>query len=166
MGGVPFTMDVELGKIREFARATKSDNPDYLQVDHPVSPATFLMTSAFWSGADSVPWDDFDGDLDLDPSRLLHGGQEYVFHGEPPRAGSRLVGMSRIGQTYTKHGKRGGTMRFTEIIDDFRTTDGRLVAEVKSTLVTVGRPPSAADDDSQHQHDRAAGPATEGAGPA
>lgn len=145
MGGVPFTMDVELGKIREFARATKSNNPDYLKAEHPVSPATFLMTSAFWSAGDSDPWEGVD--TDLDPTRLLHGGQEFAFHGEPPRAGTRLVGQSRVGATYSKQGKRGGTMHFTEIINDFRTPDGRLVAEVKTVLIITSRTPSTAVPD-------------------
>jgi N-terminal half of MaoC dehydratase len=142
MAGTPYTMEVELGKIREFARATKSHNPDYLQRENPVSPATFLMSSAFWSEAGDLPADELGGEIDL--ARLLHGGQEFVFHGEPPRAGTRLVGQSRVGATYSKQGKRGGTMRFIEIINDFRTPDGRLVAEVKSTLITTSQPPRAA----------------------
>jgi hypothetical protein len=54
-------MEVELGKIREFARATKSSNPDYLAADRPVSPATFLATSALWSAGTGFPWDEIDG---------------------------------------------------------------------------------------------------------
>jgi hypothetical protein len=141
MTGTPYTMEVELGKIREFARATKSHNPDYLRRENPVSPATFLTSSAFWCDGPDVPADEFGGEIDL--ARLLHGGQEFVFHGEPPRAGTRLVGQSRVGATYSKQGKRGGTMRFIEIINDFRTPDGRLVAEVRSTLITTSKAPPA-----------------------
>jgi hypothetical protein len=137
-----FTMEVELGKIREFARATKSSNPEYLTAERPVSPATFLMTSAFWSGAESVPWEDVEDELDL--ARLLHGGQEFVFHGEPPRAGTRLVGRARIDRSYTKEGRRGGTMRFLEIVNEFRTPDGRLVAEARATLITTSQAPETA----------------------
>ena len=43
-----FEIDVERGKVREFARATLSRNPAYLDGRRPVSPATFLMTTAFW----------------------------------------------------------------------------------------------------------------------
>jgi hypothetical protein len=45
----PFTMPVERGKIREFARATMSSAPEYS--DDPVAPIppTFLTTVSFWS---------------------------------------------------------------------------------------------------------------------
>ncbi|MSX33149.1 MAG: dehydratase, partial [Actinobacteria bacterium] len=42
-------MQVELGKIREFARATQSANPAYLETANPVIPPTFLTTQQFWS---------------------------------------------------------------------------------------------------------------------
>jgi hypothetical protein len=41
--GTPFHMAIELEKVREFARATKSKNPAYLTDGNPVSPATFLV---------------------------------------------------------------------------------------------------------------------------
>ena len=44
-----YTMEVERGKIREFARATQSANPDYLEAECPVIPPTFLTTQQFWS---------------------------------------------------------------------------------------------------------------------
>ena len=31
--------------------------------------------------------------LDVDLARLLHGAQEFTFHGPPPRAGTKLVGL-------------------------------------------------------------------------
>ncbi|OHV57270.1 MaoC family dehydratase N-terminal domain-containing protein [Pseudofrankia sp. BMG5.36] len=139
-----YTMEVELGKIREFARATKSRNPDYLTAERPVSPATFLMTSAFWSDGAGVPWDDVEGYEEIDLGRVLHGGQEFVFHGEPPRAGIRLVGRAKIAADYVKEGRRGGTMRFIEVVNEFRTPDGRLVAEAKNTVIVTSQAPKAA----------------------
>ncbi|WP_322753448.1 FAS1-like dehydratase domain-containing protein [Frankia sp. Cas3] len=138
MPGAPFTMEVELGKIREFARATKSSNPDYLTTDVPVSPATFLASAAFWTGPENTPPMEELGDM----ARLLHGEQEFVFHGEPPRAGTRLVGQTRIGASYEKQGRRGGSMRFVELLTEFRTPEGRLVAEAKSTAIVTGQAPT------------------------
>ncbi len=53
--GQPTTMRVELGKIREFARAIKDDNPIYFDEEHAkreaggvMPPPTFTMTQAFW----------------------------------------------------------------------------------------------------------------------
>jgi hypothetical protein len=145
MAGPGYTMEVELGKIREFARATKSTSPDYLVAEHPVSPATFLMTSSFWSNDSGVPWDEVGGEIDL--ARVLHGAQEFVFHGEPPRAGTRLVGRARIVGDYVKEGRRGGTMRFLEVVHEFRTPDGRPVADMKNTVIITGHAPTAATED-------------------
>jgi N-terminal half of MaoC dehydratase len=141
-----FTMEVELGKIREFACATRSSNPAYLVAERPVSPATFLMSALFWSPGAGIGLDGrtIDGDVDL--GRVLHGGQEFVFHGEPPRAGTRLVGRSRIDADYTKEGRRGGTLRFIEVVQEFRTTDGRPVADVRNTMIITSRPPAATTD--------------------
>ncbi len=36
--GESFDMAVERGKVREFARATKSENPEYVDDPVPVSP--------------------------------------------------------------------------------------------------------------------------------
>jgi hypothetical protein len=135
-------MEVELGKIREFARATKSANPDYLAAERPVSPATFLMTSGFWSNGAGVPWEDIAGFEEIDLGRVLHGGQEFVFHGEPPRAGTRLVGRSRVTADYTKEGRRGGTLRVLEVVHEFRTPDGRPVVDMKNTVIITSRPPA------------------------
>src|SRR5439155_21191517 len=44
-------MRVEFGKIREFARAVKEDNPLYFDEARSLAPPTFLMTMALWSGA-------------------------------------------------------------------------------------------------------------------
>jgi hypothetical protein len=138
MTAQPFTMDVETGKVREFAKAVGSANPSYLTGEHPVSPPTFLMAAALWQGPENGP--ELRDDLDL--TRLLHGGQEFVFHGPPPRAGTRLTGLARLDRTYTKEGRRGGTMTFTETVTEYRDESGVLVAETRSTLITTSKPPS------------------------
>jgi N-terminal half of MaoC dehydratase len=139
LAAIPFTMDVEAGKIREFARATGASHPDYLDGERPVSPPTFLMAAAFWQGPESSPWRGVERDL----ARVLHGAQEFVFHGEPPAAGTRLVGRSRVGETYTKQGKRGGEMTFTDVVTEYHDSDGRPVATVTSTTITTSRPTGA-----------------------
>jgi len=135
--GEPFTMVVELGKIREFARATKSRHPAYQGApgDTPVIPATFLASSVFWTTPASSPF----AGMDLNWERILHGEQEYVFYGEPPRAGTELTGTSRVDRVYEKEGKRGGTMVFTETVTEFRDSSGRLVAEARGTMIETSR---------------------------
>jgi hypothetical protein len=134
----PFDMVVELGKIREFARATKSTNPDYLDDDRPVSPATFLATSTFWQGPENIPASGF-----TSYERVLHGAQEFIFFGEPPRAGTRLTVQARPGPSYEKTGRRGGVMKFAELITEYRDESGRLVAEAHGTVIETSQPPSA-----------------------
>ncbi len=131
--GAPFTFPVELGKIREFARATRSRNPAY--ADGSVSPATFLMAADHWQTRAHSAWGDHRRNL----ARTLHAEQEFVFHGTPPAAGTQLIGQARIDKRYTKDGKRGGVMTFTEVVWEYRDDAGVLVAEVRSTLVETSK---------------------------
>ncbi len=137
--GIPFDLDVDRGKIREFARATGSENPAYFADEDAVSPATFLATQLFWQGeGDANPW----ALLELDLRRVLHGEHEYTFYGPPPSAGERLTGTSTITDIYVKQGRRGGEMTFVVMTTQFRDASGRLVAEAKMTGVETARPPS------------------------
>jgi hypothetical protein len=137
LSGEPFRMTVELGKIREFARATKSQHPAYDGAPGacPVTPGTFLQTAVFWQGQESNPWHG----LPRNNERLLHGEQEFVFHGEPPRAGTVLTGVSRIDKRYEKPGRRGGIMIFTETVTEFRDDTGQLVAEARGTAIETSK---------------------------
>ncbi len=138
--GKPFELYVERGKIREFARATLSQHPAHLDDEHPVSPPTFLTTMFFWEEEvpGSSPWPL----VRLDPKRGMHAEQEYVFHGPPPRAGTRLRCTSRIENVFSKEGRRGGRLTFAVMVTEFRdAATGRLVAEGRMTGVETERPP-------------------------
>ncbi|MFG3022335.1 MaoC family dehydratase N-terminal domain-containing protein [Streptomyces sp. NPDC048254] len=132
--GPEFTVPVERGKIREFAAAMQSQHPAYQEPD-AVVPPTFLVSSAFWAPDGARP------DTGFDRRRLLHGEQEYVFHGPPPRAGQVLTARARLAERYEKPGKRGGTMRFAVIVTEFRDEKGDLVAEQRSTLIETAKAP-------------------------
>jgi hypothetical protein len=136
--GQPFTMAIELGKVREFARAVKSIDPahDGAPGDAPLTPGTFLASSLFWLTPASDPWNGVPRDWE----RILHGEQSFTFYGEPPRAGVVLTGQSRIDRVYDKVGKRGGTMVFTDVVTEFRDSAGCLVAESRSTVIETSRP--------------------------
>lgn len=134
----PFQMVVERGKVREFARATMSQHPAYLEDPHPVIPPTFLTTVTFWS----PPGQSVFSKVKMDLRRLLHGGQEYRFHGPPPRAGTKLTVQTRVEDIYEKEGKRGGTMTFVVTVTEFRDESGTLVAEARSTAIETGKPAS------------------------
>lgn len=122
-----FVMPIELGKIREFARAIDSPAIEYEQGES--SPPTFLVTSAFWHNVSPLQLSGFDR------RRLLHGEQEYVFHGSPPAAGEKLQASISLEKTFERKGKRGGTMRFAVILTEFRDLNGKLRAEQRMTIL-------------------------------
>ncbi|MFJ8019369.1 MaoC family dehydratase N-terminal domain-containing protein [Streptomyces sp. NPDC096311] len=130
--GPEFEVPIERGKIREYAAATQSGSPAYQERD-AVVPPTFLVTSTFWTPEEARASHGFDR------KRLLHGEQEYVFHGPPPRAGDVLRASSRVADRYEKPGKRGGTMRFAVIVTEFRDEAGKLVAEQRQTLIETAK---------------------------
>jgi N-terminal half of MaoC dehydratase len=126
--GPSFEVHVERGKIREFAAAMQSDDPAYQGPD-AIVPPTFLTTAAQWAPPEARVAHGFER------ARLLHGEQEFVFHGPLPHAGQVLHATEHVVDRYAKEGKRGGTMRFAVIVTEFRDADGTLVAESRSTLI-------------------------------
>jgi len=137
--GAPFTMDLERGKIHEFARAVRSADPAHFTGEHPVIPPTFLTTMIFWEElvVGSNPWQL----VQMSLARGMHAEQEYVFHGPPPRAGTRLRCQSRIAEIHEKEGRRGGTLTFAVMLTEFHDESGRLVAEARLTGVETAKPP-------------------------
>jgi hypothetical protein len=131
---MPFEFPIERGKVREFARAMQSDNSAYQAAD-AVVPPTFLVSVAHWTPVGSRP------DVGFDRKRLLHGEQEYIFHGPPPRCGQVLSAETWIADRYEKAGRRGGTMRFAVIVTEFRDEGGTLVAEQRMTVVETAASP-------------------------
>ncbi|HEX2038672.1 MAG TPA: MaoC family dehydratase N-terminal domain-containing protein [Acidimicrobiales bacterium] len=136
--GREFEMAVERGKVREFAAAVLADHPAFFDGPHPVIPPTFLVTWLFWQPEDAAVW----GENELDPARSVHGEQEYVFHGPPPRAGAELRGSTRVERDEVKEGRRGGRMRVVVSVTEFRDEAGRLVAEERNTGIELGQVPS------------------------
>jgi hypothetical protein len=126
--GTPFEVFVERGKIREFAAAMQSENPAY-QGPGAVVPPTFLTTATSWAPPGSRVV------VGFDRRRLLHGEQEYVFHGPLPRAGDTLIAQERLVDRYAKPGKRGGEMHFAVVVTEFRSPSGDLVAEARATFI-------------------------------
>jgi hydroxyacyl-ACP dehydratase HTD2-like protein with hotdog domain len=138
----PTTIPIERGKIREFALACFDANPEYTQAPVPPVPPTFLTVRNFWMSAATSPL----ARVGLDLRRLLHGGEEYVFHGPPPRAGEELTMQTRIDKVYEKEGKRGGSMTFVESVTEFVDGDGTVRVECRSTAIETAQPPTRESD--------------------
>jgi hypothetical protein len=126
--GQAWEVIVERGKIAEFAVATESDDPAYRGPD-AIIPPTFLTTAARWAPPGVRV------SVGFDRKRLLHGEQEYIFHGVLPMAGDVLTARERIVDRFSKPGKRGGTMQFATVVTEYRGPDGTLVAEAKATFI-------------------------------
>ena len=129
-----FTMDIERGKIREFARATGAKHAAYLDAERPVVPPTFLATQAFWQPEEAEPW----VLAGLDTSKGLHAEQEYVFYGPPPRASARLTCQTSISESFQKQRQQDGAeLIFVVAVTTFHDEQGRLVAQARATAVEV-----------------------------
>jgi len=126
--GQPWGVVVERGKIAEFADAMLSEDSAYRGPD-AIIPPTFLTSAARWAPPGVRV------DVGFDRKRLLHGEQEYTFHGELPAAGDVLTAQERIVERFSKPGKRGGTMRFATVVTEYRDVAGILVAEAKATFI-------------------------------
>jgi len=122
-------MRVEAGKIREFARAVKDDNPIYRDAERCLAPPTFLMTVAHWTdGAGARPG------VRVDLHRLLHGEQEFEYL-RPIRPGDELTARTRTKDVFEKVGKRGGKMTFIVAETEFRDRQGEVVAYARATTI-------------------------------
>jgi hypothetical protein len=140
--GPPYEVVVELGKIREFAAATKSEHPSY-RGERPVCPPTFLTTAGlFWGYTLDQPGDTALAELDVDRDLLLHAEEEYEFYGLPPRAGTRLTAQTRIARVFEKVGARGGALTFITSETTFRDQAGTLVALGRTTAVKTDHAPT------------------------
>ncbi len=64
-------------------------------------------------------------------ARLLHGEQRFEYH-QPMRPGMRLTVTSHPGKTWEKEGKRGGKLRFSETVTEYRDERGELVVTATS----------------------------------
>ena len=128
--GPETTMRVETGKIREFARAVKDDNPAFFADDGALAPPTFLMTIALWIR----DLGQTRSAVKLDYKRLLHGEQEFEYV-TPIRAGDVLTFRSRTKDVFEKQGRRGGTMTFVIGETEYRNQHGEVVAYTRNTAI-------------------------------
>ena len=87
-------MRVEAGKIAEFAKAVKDDNPAFTRSETPPAPPTFLMTLAHWMGS----LGETRQGIKLDRATLGNWAGRACFHLQPIAAHMRrhLAGAERL----------------------------------------------------------------------
>lgn len=164
-----FKFPVDASQIMLFARAIGDKNPIYADAEYArgtepggiIAPPTFVQASSqydpdfplrpkigepwFGSGktatglppktesAASRP----DGGFGAS-ARILHAEQKYLYH-QPIRPGDVLTVTTRRGNSWEKEGKRGGSLKFTESITEYRNAAGELVVTAISVGVQTGQ---------------------------
>jgi acyl dehydratase len=144
--GPEYEMDIERGKIREFAAAMNAPLPEFIDSQNPLIPATFLITAAYgWGYSLERPRGTAFEQLDHDLSVPLHAEESFTFHAALPRAGDRLICRATLENVWHKQGSRGGDLTFLTMLTEFRSEAGELIAEERSTTVTTENAPAADD---------------------
>lgn len=125
--------EVEAGHVAAFAdaigdpAAVYRDRDAATQAGFPAIPAPPTMVTAF------LPDPGIREGLDMDWSRILHGGEEMTFE-RPLYVGDRVHVTPRIADVYVKEG-RSGVMDFLVIETEGRDDEGQLVYAVRRTIV-------------------------------
>jgi len=131
----PFSVPVEAGRLRFFAKATGQIDPVYTDpatasdAGHrglPVPP-TFLFCLEM-DGPHPAAIREL---LGLDYRRLLHGEQQFTYH-SPAHAGDVLTFEQRIDDIYDK---KGGALEFVVRSTRVSNQHGALVAELRAVTV-------------------------------
>jgi acyl dehydratase len=133
----PYSVTVERGRIKDFARAIGDLNPFYLddrvgaasEFGDVIAPPTFPITFR----DENFDTNALLKELGTDVSRILHGEQEFELH-RPIRAGETLLCRPRLSDIYEKSGK-SGPMAF--IVRETSVTDAKneLVATLRGVTV-------------------------------
>jgi acyl dehydratase len=131
----PVSMDIERGRLVQFARATGATDPVYSDLDAaknaghrdlPVPP-TFLFAIEL-EHPDPFWWC---RDLGIDFNYVLHGAQQFTYH-RVAYAGERLTANAELVDIYSK---KGGALEFVVKSSTITDEAGQPVAELTSTIV-------------------------------
>jgi acyl dehydratase len=131
----PFSVDVEKGSLRFFAKATGQDDPVYTDeaaaraAGHPGLPVppTFLFCLEMESPNPSAIRDL----LGIDYRRILHGEQGFTYHGMA-YAGDTLTFEQRIDDIYDK---KNGALEFVVRKTTVINQHGAPVASLRCVTV-------------------------------
>jgi hypothetical protein len=150
-----FEFPVDRTQVMLFARSLRDINPVYWDPGHPetkarggiIVPPTFVQCSAHWQpdypldltrprpeGAQPRREGGGGGGL----GRGLHAEQHYEYH-HPIHVGDTLTVTTRPGKQWEKEGRRGGKLRFSETVTEYRNQDGVLCVTATSVGVQTER---------------------------
>jgi acyl dehydratase len=134
----PYTVTVERGRIKDFARAIGDANPFHLddrvgaasEWGDVIAPPTFLTTFRDENDTGTML-----KDLGVDIGRVLHGEQEFEIH-RPIKPGETFLCRSRVLDIYEKSGKTG-PMAF--VVREMTATDTTNEIVATARHITVVR---------------------------
>ncbi|WP_436900704.1 FAS1-like dehydratase domain-containing protein [Halovenus halobia] len=143
--------EIEAGKVEEFARSVKDDDPVYRDeavaeergFDAIPAPLTFERVSMF---PRYRTVEKYGIDLGFQEEYTIHGEQAYEYE-RPLLVGDVLTGETTLAEIYERDGKRGGTMTFAVLETEYTDEDGDLVLTARSTAIETAGAIQAGDDD-------------------
>jgi acyl dehydratase len=124
-----FEVPIDRSQVLLFARAIGDPNPRFR--DGSVVPPTYPMVAdAFDPEFDRRPSEDsaLHEETSSNPEALLHVSQSFRYL-RPVRVGDVLMARRLPRKTWTKQGRKGGTLEFIEATTEFRDGNGEIVAE-------------------------------------
>lgn len=150
---------IERGHVMMFARAIGDHNPAYFAEEGAIAPPTFVIADLHfdpdsplrphpdrpWHGSGRNPTSRPAGNGDGGGGRggmVLHAEESFEIR-RPVRVGEVLTKTSRPGETWEREGRRGGRLRFSETLHEYRDSGGEVVVIARQVGVRTERNPDA-----------------------
>lgn len=137
-------LQVEAGKVEEFARAIRNDDPVYRSeevagergYDAIPAPLTFTRTQMFprYCPPELRGKKRRGFDIGFDQRYTVHGEHEYEYE-RPIYVGETLTGTKTLVDVFQKEGGRGGLMTFAILETEYHTDDGELILTERQTRI-------------------------------
>ena len=133
--------DVERGKIREFARATRAEDPVHTDPElaersgfqDVLATGTHVVVSGHYRDQRG-----FVDKLGLELSRVVVGSASWRYR-RALVAGDRLAGTRRVVADETRDGRKGGSLRLVTLETEFTDPLGEVVVTQREVLIERGR---------------------------
>lgn len=144
--------EIEAGKVEEFARAIKDDDPVYRDpevaqergFERVPAPPTFERVAMF---PRYRTVEKYGIDLGFREQYTIHGEQAFEYE-RPLMVGDVLSGTTTLTDIYEREGGRGGTMTFAVLETEYTDQHGELVVTATATAIeTAGAIEAGETDD-------------------
>lgn len=152
---------IEQGHVMMFARSLGDENPAYFAAEGAIAPPTFVIADLHfdpdsplrphpgrvWHGSGGTPTSrpgrgEGEGGAGGEGGMALHAEETFEIH-RPVRVGEVLTKSARPGRTWERDGRRGGKLRFSELLHEYRDEAGALVVTARQVGVRTERNPDA-----------------------